>query len=75
MTRLQTFEFWVRIIAWLGAWLLETVTVWERISEKEYPIFTIIALWTIVSATYLAGIFDLSRFRGEKRKMMDLPRK
>lgn len=65
MTKLRLFEFWVRFIAWIGVWVLETAILWERMLEKEYPIFTIIALWIIVLATYLVGIFDMFRFYGK----------
>ena len=65
MTKLRFLEFWVRILAWLGVWVLETATLWERMLDKEYSIFTIITLWMVVLATYLAGIFDMFRFSGK----------
>lgn len=62
MTKLQSAEFSARIIAWLGAWLLETVTVYERISNSSFPLYTIIILWIIVAATYITGFLDMRRF-------------
>ncbi len=63
MTKLQLFEFWVRMFAWLGAWLLGTVTVHERISNGSFPLLTIIGLWIIVAAIYITGIIDIYQFR------------
>ena len=62
MTKLKSAEFSARIIAWLGAWLLGTVTVYERISNSSFPLHTIIILWIIVAAIYITGLLDMRQF-------------
>ncbi len=61
MTKLKWAEFSARIIAWAGVWLLETVGVYERVSNNSFPVYITIILWIIVAATYITGLLDVRR--------------
>lgn len=60
MTKVRMFEFWARLIVWLGAVVLLTSTIWEIIKSSNSLIS--ISYWIFPIATYITGFFDLSMF-------------
>ena len=61
MTKLEWAKFSARIIAWAGVWLLETVGIYERVSNNSFPVYITIILWIIVAATYITGLLDIQQ--------------
>jgi hypothetical protein len=61
MVKMQMFEFWARLIVWLGAVIFLTSTVWEIIKDSDYLITYI--YWIFPIASYITGFFDMWRFR------------
>jgi len=57
---LQDLEFWARLIAWLGAFILLTNTIWEIIRSSNSLIS--ISYWIFPIALYITGIFDIFKF-------------
>lgn len=64
---LQKLGFWARLIAWVGAFILLTATIWEIIKNSSSPIS--ISYWIFPVATYITGIFDIfSSYKKTKSK-------
>ncbi len=54
---LQLLKFWARFIAWVGAFIFLTATIWEIIKSSNSLIS--ISYWIFPIATYITGIFDI----------------
>ena len=61
---MRTFEFWVRIIAWLCAVIFITSTIREIIDGSAS--FFRYSYWIFPIATLITGVFDLIRYYQEK---------
>ena len=57
--KMGKLQFWARLIAWLGAFVLLTATIWEIIKSSNSLIS--ISYWIFPIATYITGIFDIFR--------------
>ena len=61
MTKMQEFEFWIRLIAWLCALIFITNTIWEIIDSSTF--FLRYSYWIFPIATLITGFLDIWRFK------------
>ncbi len=61
---LKELEFWARFIAWVGAFIFLTATIWEIIKSSNSLIS--ISYWIFPIAIYITGIFDICKFYKNK---------
>jgi len=60
---LQRYEFWPRLIVWVGAFCFEISAVCEITSRDTTPFIFTVTVWIFVFATLLTGFLDLYRVR------------